>query len=49
MLSDRNGYKEFQDEENRLEYKGTLSGDKIKFTRRIGEFAAEEFVAEYAK
>jgi hypothetical protein len=49
VLPDRNAYKEFQDQEIRVEYKGKLSGDEIKFTRRVGEFAAEEFVAKRAK
>ena len=33
----------------RIEYKGTVSGDEIKFTRKVGEFATEEFVAKRAK
>jgi hypothetical protein len=54
VLPDRNAYKvvgnlKFQDQEIRIEYKGKLSGDEIKFTRTIGEFAAEEFVAKRAK
>jgi hypothetical protein len=36
VLPDGNAYKEFQDQEIRIEYKGTLSGDEIKFTRRVG-------------
>jgi len=49
VLLDRNAYKELQDEENRIKYKGTLSGDQIKFTRRVGEFAAGGFVAKRTK
>jgi hypothetical protein len=49
VLPDRNAYKEFQDEEKRIEYKGTLSGDEIKFTCRVDEFAAEESAAKRAK
>jgi len=30
-------------------YKGKVSGDEIKFTRQVGEFATEEFVAKRAK
>jgi hypothetical protein len=33
----------------RIEYKGTVNGDEIKFTRKVGEFAVEEFVAKRAK
>jgi len=49
VLPDRNAYKEFQHQEIRIEFKVTMFGDKIKFTRRIGEFANEEFVAKRAK
>jgi beta-glucosidase len=35
----------FQDNEIRIEYKGTLSGDQIKFTRKVGDFATEDLVA----
>jgi len=37
---------EFQGMEIRIEYKGTVSGDEIRFTRTVGEFATEEFVAK---
>jgi len=44
-----NAYKECQDQEIRIEHMDKMSGDGIKFTRGIGEFAAEEFVAKRAK
>jgi hypothetical protein len=33
----------------RIDYKGKVAGDEIKFTRKVGEFATEEFVAKRAK
>jgi cytoskeletal protein CcmA (bactofilin family) len=33
----------------RIEYKGQVSAEEIKFTRKVGEFATEEFVAKRAK
>lgn len=33
----------------RIDYKGKIAGDEIKFTRKVGEFATEEFVAKRAK
>jgi hypothetical protein len=30
-------------------YKGKISGDEIKFTRQVGEFATEEFAAKRVK
>jgi len=36
----------FQDNEIRIEYKGKVADDKIQFTRTVGEFATEEFVAK---
>ena len=39
----------FQDQEVRITYKGKISGDEIKFTRQVGEFATEELVAKRAK
>lgn len=33
----------------RVVYKGTISGDEIKFNRQVGEFASEDFVAKRAK
>jgi hypothetical protein len=38
-----------QDNEIRLEYKGKINGDEIKFTRKVGDFATEEFVAKRVK
>jgi hypothetical protein len=29
----------------RIEYKGKLKGDEISFTRKVGDFATEQFVA----
>ncbi|MBZ5618180.1 MAG: hypothetical protein LAQ69_05495 [Acidobacteriia bacterium] len=39
----------FQGQALRIEYKGKISGDEIKFTRQVGEVATEEFVAKRAK
>jgi len=33
----------------RVEYQGKISGDEIKFTRKVGEVATEELVAKRAK
>jgi hypothetical protein len=33
----------------RIEYTGTVKGDEIAFTRKVGEFATEQFVARRAK
>ena len=33
----------------RIDYKGKISGDEIKFTRQVGQYATEEFVAKRAK
>jgi hypothetical protein len=33
----------------RIEYKGTVKGDEIDFTRKVGEFATEQFVARRVK
>jgi hypothetical protein len=33
----------------RIEYKGKVSGDEIKFTRKVGDIATEELVAKRAK
>jgi hypothetical protein len=38
-----------QDQEVRIEYKGKLSGDEIKFTRKVGDFATTEIVAKRDK
>lgn len=39
----------FQDQQIRIEYKGKISGDEIKFTRNVGDFATEELVAKRVK
>ena|SRR5450631_1334284 len=39
----------FQDQKIRIEYTGKVSGDEIKFSRKVGDFATEEFVAKRAK
>jgi hypothetical protein len=36
----------FDDNEIRIEYTGKISGDEIKFHRKVGEFAEEDFVAK---
>jgi hypothetical protein len=33
----------------RIEYRGKISGDEIKFTRKVGDFATEEIVAKRTK
>lgn len=33
----------------RIEYTGKITGDEIKFTRKVGEFATEDLVAKRAK
>jgi hypothetical protein len=38
-----------QDKEVRYEYKGTVSGDEIKFSRQGGEAGTQEFVAKRVK
>ncbi len=30
----------------RIDYKGAIDGDEIKFTRQVGEFATEQLVAK---
>jgi hypothetical protein len=39
----------YQDMPIRVVYTGTISGDEIKFNRKVGEFASEDFVAKRAK
>jgi hypothetical protein len=39
----------FQDQEIRIDYKGRISGDEIKFTRKVGDFATTEIVAKREK
>ncbi len=36
----------FQDNEVRIDYTGKISDTGIKFTRKVGDFASEEFVAQ---
>jgi hypothetical protein len=33
----------------RIEYTGKIDGDQIKFTRKVGDFATEELVAQRVK
>ncbi len=40
---------DFQGNQVRIEYKGQLAGDEIKFTRDVGGFATEQFVAKRVK
>jgi lysophospholipase L1-like esterase len=39
----------FGDQEIRIEYKGKFSGDEIKFHRKVGDVAEEDFVANRVK
>ncbi len=39
----------FNGNDIRIEYTGKVDGDQIKFTRKVGEFATEELVAERSK
>jgi hypothetical protein len=39
----------FGDNELRIEYTGKVSGDEIKFHRKVGEFAEEDFTAKRVK
>jgi hypothetical protein len=39
----------FDGQEVRIDYKGKVSGDEMKLTRQVGEFATEEFVAKRVK
>ena len=39
----------FQDMTMKVTYKGTINGDEIKFTRTVGDFGSEDFVAKRAK
>jgi hypothetical protein len=38
-----------QDNELRIEYTGRISGDEIKFHRKVGDVAEEDFVAKRVK
>ncbi len=39
----------FQDQDIRIDYKGKVASDDIKFTRKAGDFATTEFVAKREK
>ena len=39
----------FEDNELRIEYTGKVSGDEIKFHRKVGDVAEEDFVAKRVK
>jgi hypothetical protein len=39
----------FGDNDIRIEYTGKVSGDEIKFHRKVGDFAEEDFVAKRVK
>jgi len=39
----------FQEMEIRVEYSGKLSGDEMKLSRKVGDFATEEIVAHRVK
>ena len=39
----------YQDMTMRVVYTGTISGDEIKFNRKVAEVASEDFVAKRAK
>jgi hypothetical protein len=38
-----------QDQDIRIEYKGKIAGDEIKFVRKVGDFATTEIVARREK
>jgi hypothetical protein len=40
---------DFQGNAMSITYTGKLTGDEIKFTRKVGDFATEEFVAKRVK
>jgi len=39
----------FQDMDLKINYKGKVTGDEISFTRQVGEFATEVFIAKRQK
>ena len=39
----------YQGMDIRIEYSGRISGDELKLTRKVGEFATEELVAKRVK
>ncbi len=40
---------DFQGQQVPISYTGTIAGDEIKFTRKVGDFATEELVAKRKK
>ena len=40
---------DFQGQKLSIKYKGKMSGDEIKFTRQVGDFGSEDFVAKRKK
>jgi hypothetical protein len=40
---------DFQGNAMSITYTGKVAGDEIKFTRKVGDFATEEFVAKRVK
>jgi hypothetical protein len=40
---------DFQGQKVPITYTGTIAGDEIKFTRKVGDFATEELVAKRKK
>lgn len=40
---------DFQGNSLRIEYAGQVAGDEIKFSRKVGDFGTEEFVAKRVK
>ncbi len=40
---------DFQGQKLSIKYTGKLNGDEIKFTRQVGDFGSEEFVAKRKK
>ena len=40
---------DFQGQQVSITYTGTIAGDEIKFTRKVGDFATEELVAKRKK
>lgn len=41
--------RKFQDNEVQIDYTGKVSGQEIKFTRKVGDFGTQEFVAKRAE
>ena len=39
----------FQGQSLKITYTGKIAGDEIKFNRKVGDFASEDFVAKRAK